>query len=142
MQDRLRLVPEVVDMLGGDPTAISAYIDLTPSAANATNDIYKLKAGVVRIYYQDTDRDTGNDMEWWAHYIHIVVKAPQDVSNMDLTHAIVNGIPVPGDGQKWWLCPLFDGLDPTQIQEVTRVSDTESIDYFLIATKINETGDL
>jgi hypothetical protein len=136
----LRAVPELVDLLGGDPNAINAYLDQPPERNSLGSAIYRMKPGSVLAAWQETFLTQG-EMEGWLHRIVIFVRAARGESSLDLIGAIINGIPVPGDGLRWRFCPLMDGVLPTTISEISRPTDEEGIDYFSIMTETKETGD-
>jgi len=140
MATALQNIPELVALLGGDTAAIEAYIDRNPDRNSVGVAIYQMKPGSVLIVWKETLFNQG-EMEAWAHRIEIFVRASRGNSSLDLITAIVNGVPVPGDGQRWRLCPLMAGVLPTAITEISRPQDEEGIDYFSILTETQETGD-
>jgi hypothetical protein len=140
MVNALRAVPEVVALLGGDPEAIAGYIDRNPDRNAIGAAIYQMKPGSVLVAWQETFLSEG-EMEGWSHRYVIFVRASRGESSLDLLVAIVNGVPIPGDGQRWRYCPLMPGVLPTNVTEISRPTDEEGIDYFSILTETKETGD-
>ena len=139
---KLQDIPEVVALLGGDPAAIIPYIDSNPNSNNLEARIYEIKPGTVMVVHIDTVlAATQSNMEKWLHTFHFILKAPRDQSNLDLANLIVDGKPANGDGQIWRRCEVMAGVDPTEITSISRVTDTEGIDYELIVTQTSETGD-
>jgi hypothetical protein len=136
----LRNIPELVELLEGDPSAIVAYIDINPDSNSIGAAIYGMKPGTVLVGWVETFFSKG-EMEAWLHRVVIFVRAARGASPLDLILAIVNGIPNPGDGQRWRYCPLMPGLLPTNVVEITRPTDEEGIDYHSIMTETQETGD-
>jgi hypothetical protein len=139
MVGALRGIPELVELLG-DPSAIDGYIDQNPGRNAIGAAIYAMKPGSVLVAWQETFLAQG-EMEGWLHRYVIFVRAARGGSSLDLILAIVNGVPVPGDGQRWRYCPLMVGVLPTNVVEISRPIDQEGIDYFSIMTETKETGD-
>lgn len=136
----LRAIPEVVALLGGDEEAIDGYIDRNPDRNSISAAIYGMKPGSVLISWQETLLAQG-DIEGWIHNVVIFVRAARGESSMELIDAIIDGVPVPGDGLRWRYCPVMDGVLPTNVIEIARPIDEEGIDYFSITTETKETGD-
>jgi hypothetical protein len=140
MVTALRAIPEVVALLGGDPLAIDSYIDRTPDRNSVNAAIYQMRAGSVLVVWRETLLSEG-EIEGWVHNIEICLRAARGGSVLELGIAIINGTPVPGDGQRWRYCPLMGGVLPTTVPAITRPMDEEGIDYFTIMTETKETGD-
>ena len=136
----LAAVPELVAALGGDPGNVIGYVDENPDRNSVSLAIYRQKPGTVMVIWQETLLTEG-DMEGWLHQFVIFVRAARGGSPLDLIDKIINGVPVPGDGQRWRYCPVMPGVLPTNITDITRPSDTEGIDYHSIVCEIKETGD-
>jgi hypothetical protein len=139
MVSTLRSIPELVTMLG-DAAAVDGYIDRNPDRNSVGSAIYQMKPGSVLVIWLETILTQG-EMEGWLHRVVIFVRAARGESSMDLIHAITNGVPVPGDGQRWRYCPIMAGVLPTNVVEISRPTDEEGIDYFSITTETKETGD-
>lgn len=139
MVDALRRIPELVTLLG-DPAAVVGYIDQNPGRNSIGAAIYQMKPGTALVGWKETFFDAA-EVEAWAHRYVIFVRAARGGSALELIHAIVNGVPVPGDGQRWRYCPLMSGVLPTNVVEITSPSDEEGIDYFSILTETKESGD-
>jgi hypothetical protein len=140
MVSTLRSIPELVTMLGGDPAAVDGYIDRNPDRNSVAAAIYQMKPGSVLVGWLETFLTQG-EMEGWLHRVVIFVRAARGESSLDLIAAIVNGVPDPGDGQRWRYCPIMAGVLPTNVVEIARPTDEEGIDYFSITTETKETGD-
>ena len=137
---KLQAVPELVAMLGGDPGSISGYIDRNPDRNAISAAIYQMKPGTVLVAWQESMLTEG-EMEGWLHRVVMFVRAARGGSALDVGTAIINGVPVPGDGMRWRYCPVMEGVLPTSITEISRPIDEEGIDYFSIMTETKETGD-
>jgi hypothetical protein len=140
MTDALQRVPELVAALNGDPANIIPYIDRNPLSLSIANATYTQKPGTVMVSWKETAFRHA-EMTAWVHTNEIVVRAQRDVSPLDIIQLIVNGVPVPGDGQRWRICPLMPGVNATDVLGIARTQDTELIDYFVITTETTETGD-
>ena len=138
--DAFRRIPDLVTALGGDPNAISGYIDRNPDANSWSLAVYQMPPGSLLVIWQETLFSEG-EMEAWMHRYQYFIRARRGDSALTLINLLVDGIPVPGDGQRWRYCPLMDGLLPTQITEIARLTDSEGIDYYAVTTATNETGD-
>jgi hypothetical protein len=135
----LAAIPEVVALLA-PTTPIDAYVDSNPSRNSVDKAIYQMQSGQVLIVWRGT-RMLTETMSRWTHLVHLCIKPLPGGSYMDLIDAIVDGVPNPGNGQMWRLCPILDGLLPTEISEQTFEPNTEGVDYGLIVTDTPETGD-
>lgn len=139
MATTLENIPELIAELASvDP--IVPYIDLNPSRNSVTKARYQMQPGQVMVAWLETLLQQA-EMSAWSHRIEIYIRALRDHSDLSLINKIVDGIPVPGDGMIWRLCPIMDGLLPTNIVSITRTTDEEGIDYALILTETAETGD-
>jgi hypothetical protein len=136
----LRAIPELVQALEGLSESISAYIDLAPTVNSLTKAVYQMKPGSVLVAWQETLLLEG-EMAVWDHRHDFFVRASRGGSALALINLIVDGVPVPGDGQRWRYCGVMDGVYPTQVVDITRVPDEEGIDYFIITTETKEIGD-
>jgi hypothetical protein len=136
----LRNISAVVDLVGGDPADIGGYIDETPDRNSVDAAIYQMKPGSILVVWRETLLAEG-DIEGWVHRLEICLRAPRAVSSLELLQAIINGVPIPGDGMRWRYCPLMPGVLPTTVPAATRERDQEAIDYCSIMTETKETGD-
>jgi hypothetical protein len=135
----LLAVPELVQNLAAvDP--IVAYIDRNPLANSVDKAIYQMQPGQLLVFYVSTDLTEG-DMSRWLHALHICIRALPGQSDLDLIDAIMAGVPIPGDGMVWRNCPVMPGLLPTKVVRISRMTDSEGVDYMLIETATAETGD-
>ena len=128
----------VADLAAVDP--IVPYIDLNSAANSVSKAIYQMQPGQVLVVWRSTALTQG-EMSKWDHRVEICVRALPDHSDLTLINEIMEGVPVPGDGMIWRLCPIMAGLLPTQVTEITRETDTEGVDYGVILTSTLETGD-
>jgi len=138
--DTLAAIPELPPLLV-DPAAVIAYIDRNPTMNALAAAIYQMKPGSVLVVWLESVLTQG-EMEGWLHRYAFYVKALRNESPLDIIRAIVNGIPVPGDGQRWRYCPVLDGMLPTNIVEISRPTDEEGVDYYQILSETKETGDI
>jgi hypothetical protein len=135
----LLAIPDLVAALA--PTnPIQAYIDMNPTANSVDKAIYQMQPGQLLVLWVETRLERG-DMSKWSHTMEICLRAARDSSDMDLIDLILGGVPVPGDGMVWRNCPIMAGLLPTEVIAIARRTDTEGVDYGVIATETAETGD-
>jgi len=139
--ETLRNIPDLIEDLGGDPARVIPYIDEQPLKNSVSAAIYQMKPGTVLVLWQQTLFNRG-EMEGWTHVEQIYVRAQSGQSALVLINDIVNGVPDPGDGQRWRYCPVMDGVLPTMVIEIARLIDEEGLDYYAITTETNETGDV
>jgi len=141
MVDALRRIPELVaDLDPPDPASIIGYIDSNPPNSLALAR-YQQKGGTVLVAVTETILAEG-EMAWWVHRVEFTVRPQRLQSTYKIVDDIMRGVPNPGDGERWYRCPVMAGLDPTQIMRLARDSDTEQIDFWTIETETKETGDL
>jgi hypothetical protein len=139
MAQTLLNIPELVaDLAPVDP--VRGYIDLNPTANSTDKAIYQMQPGQVLVIWRGTAESEGT-MSRWDHRMEISVRALPGNSDLKLIDEIMEGVPVPGDGQIWRLCPILPGLLPTNVTDITRATDAEGVDYCVIVTSTLETGD-
>ena len=119
---------------------IVPYIDINPDHNSVEKAIYQMQAGQLLVHHTDTKLDEGQ-MSRWSHALTICVRALPGQSTMALCGIIMDGVPVPGDGLRWYDCPILDGLYPTKVTDIELRTDTEHVDYYAILTQTAETGD-
>ena len=135
----LGAIPEVVAALAPiDP--IQAYIDLNPTSNSVALALYQMQPGQLLVVWRGT-RLTKDNMSCWSHLVDICIRSLPGESDMDLVDTIMEGVPVPGDGQVWLNCPVMDGVYSTEVSDIERRTDEEGVDYFAILTETAETGD-
>jgi hypothetical protein len=137
--DTFRLIPEVIEILG-DEQYIRAYVYQNPAQNELMTAVYQTPAGSILVAWIETVANDADD-GWWLHRFHYILRGTTTGSSLDLLTALLNGVPVPGDGMRWRLCGLMPGLEPAKILEVSRQPDEEGIDYVQITAEIKETGD-
>ena len=140
MVDAFRKIPELVTALNNEPEAIAGYYDLNPDRNSLANAIYTQAPGSILVAWTET-LFAEEEVTCWAHMYEYYVRARRKGSPMEVITALVNGIPIPGDGQIWRYCPVMDGVLPTQVINISRIPDAEQIDLFVIRTETKETGD-
>jgi hypothetical protein len=139
MAETLANIPELVaDLAAVDP--VKAYIDFNPTSNSVENAIYQMQPGQLLVMWVETALIT-EAMSKWSHRVEICVRAMRDHSDLDLVDRILNGIPVPGDGLIWRMCPIMPGVLPTDVLGIARRTDSEGVDYAVIQTETAETGD-
>lgn len=119
---------------------VQAYIDFTPTQTSVDKATYQLAQGQLLVLWVETLLIIEN-MSKWSHRLEILVRSMRDSSDMDLADLVMNGIPVPGDGMIWRMCPLIPGVLPTDVLGISRRTDSEGVDYHVILTETAETGD-
>ena len=132
-------IPEVVAELAA-VNPVQAYIDFTPTSNSVEKAIYQMQPGQLLVYWLETNLIL-EQMSKWSHRVEICLRAMRDHSDMDLGDVIMNGVPVPGDGLMWRMCPLIPGVLPTDVLGISRRTDSEGVDYHVILTETAETGD-
>ena len=144
MVDAFQRIPELTTLLENGADSIYGYIDENPIRNSASKAIYQLPAGSLLVSWSSTSLDRagggGDSMLAWVHSIQVFVKACRGKSALEITHALANGVPQPGN-QVWRICPLMSGVLGTEIREIVRLIDEEGIDYYVVNTITQETGD-
>jgi hypothetical protein len=137
----LQAIPQLVaDLANQSPDSIIGYIDVQPTRNTVAAAIYSQPPGTVIVVWDETMLTEG-EMSMWLHRVKFYLRAQRDQSVYTLIEDIMNGAPVPGDGQRWRYCPVMAGLDPTQVMRIARETDPEQIDIIVIETETKETGD-
>lgn len=138
----LQAIPELVTLLAnGDPTNIYGYVDYNPDSNSADSALYHQKPGTVQVRVMTGSLNESDSMSAFTHGIELLLRADVDHYYYDMIRAIVDGVPVPGDGLPWRFCPIMSGLLPANIKEWSRQTDTEGIDYWHMLVEIPESGD-
>lgn len=139
MVDTFRRIPEVLDIVV-DPKRITPYLYLGPTQNMWPVAVTQTPGPSILVGWQETvANDSPNG--WWKHRFEYILRGVTSGSPLDLLTALLNGIPVPGDGQRWRLCEFLPGTDPAKIVQVVRQPDQESLDYIVVIVEILETGD-
>jgi TusA-related sulfurtransferase len=139
MAQTLANIPEVVQELSTvDP--VLPYIDMNPLANSVEKALYQMQPGQVLVLWIETVLVV-EAMTKWVHRVEICVRSMRDHSDLDLISLIMNGVPIPGDGMIWRMCPVMPGVLPTEVMGIARRTDTEGVDYAVIQTETAETGD-
>jgi hypothetical protein len=142
MVDTFQRIPELVAMLDQGTASIIGYIDENPVKNSMSKAIYQMPAGSLLVVWNGTTLESGADsMLGWAHMLQVFVRAKRGGSALAVMNALVDGIPVPGDGQRWRYCPILDNCLPTEVRDLSRLIDEEGIDYYVVTTITQETGD-
>ena len=140
--DTFQRIPELVEALDGDPARVFGYLDANPDRNSLTRAIYEQPDGTVMVAWDETGMtESSQGMSRWEHRYYFTCRADADASALVLITLLVNGVPNPGDGLRWRMCPVMDGVQATEIIEITRLQDREGIDYYAIHGRIYETGD-
>ena len=139
----LQSIPELVAVLNNqDPTRIVGYVDENPKRNSVNKALYDSPPGSVLLVWTDSAWNTnGREMGPWLHHFEVVCRAAKGASPMDMVRLLVNGTPVPGDGQRWVRCGIMDGVLPVRFPLIARPTDQETIDYLVINTEFTESGD-
>ena len=87
---------------------VQAYIDFTPTNNSVDKAIYQMQPGQLLVIWMETNLII-EAMSKWSHRVEICLRSQRDSSDLDLGDLIMNGIPVPGDGLMWRLCPVMAG---------------------------------
>jgi len=132
-------IPEVMSELAAE-NPVAPYIDFNPANNSLEKAIYQMQPGQLLVAWAETNLLL-EQMSKWSHRVEIYLRAGRDHSDMDLADLIMNGIPVPGDGMPWRMCPLIPGVLPTDVLGLSRRTDSEGVDYHVILTETAETGD-
>lgn len=139
MATTLSNIPELIaELAAANP--VVAYIDTNPIRNSVSKARYQMQPGQVMVAWLETIFQQ-DEMSAWSHRLEIYVRAMRDHSDLELIQKIMNGVPSPGDGQCWRRCPIMNGLLPTNVLNINRVTDEEGIDYAVILTETAETGD-
>ena len=139
----LQAIPELVaELPGSDPNRIVAYIDVNPAKNSTSNTIYEMPSGLIYVIHEGFRRnEKENDASMWTHKLMVHCRADTGKRVQDMVRYVVDGVPVPGDGQRWRACGIMDGVSPADIQLGSRQPDREGIDFFTVEIDISETGD-
>jgi len=139
MAGTLSNIPELVAALA-PVNPVQPYIDFNPTSNSVENAIYQMQPGQLLVVWTETLLIL-ETMGKWSHRVEICLRALKGNSDLDLVDLILSGVPNPGDGQIWRVCPIMPGVLATDVTGITRRTDSEGVDYFVIETETAETGD-
>jgi len=138
--DTLQRIPQLVgDLANADPASIIGYAPTGAIENQASETIYGQLPGTVLVMWKETRYEGG--INPWTHTFCFYVRSMRGQPGYTLIDDIMNGVPNPGDGQRWRRCAVMPGVDPTDVTEITSPIDEEGIDYFTIMTETKEIGD-
>lgn len=137
-QTMLRIPGLVAELAPANP--VVAYIDMNPGRNSVEKALYEMQPGQLLVVWVETALII-EEMSKWSHRMDICCRALPGHSDFDLVDLIMQGVPVPGDGQIWRQCPIMSGVLPTDVSGITRRTDSEGVDYAVILTETAETGD-
>lgn len=139
----LQRIGPLTALLDEGAAGIVGYVDENPTRNSARKAVYQMPAGSLLVLWSGTTMEARTEsMEAWVHLLQIYVKAQRGRSALEILSALVDGVPVPGDGLRWRYCPLMDGVLPTSVRDIIREPDEEGIDYFVVNSTTQETGDI
>ena len=139
--DTFQQIPEIGPfLLNGDMTRIVPYIDLNPTKQSLETAGYAMPDGSILVGYRESEFDTGEEMSMWMHRFEVYLRSSIGTSVQDMATALINGVPS-GQNLRWRLLQLFPELYSTNVTAVTRQSDSQNINFFLLAVELKETGD-
>jgi len=133
-----RIAPLVAVLAPEEP--IKGYTDVFPTVSAVEKALDQIQPGQVVVMWVETTVET-DTMSRWAHRVELCVKPLRDQRLFDVIDLIVQGVPVPGDGMCWRMCPVMAGVLPTNVINIVRRTDAEGVDYGVILTETLETGD-
>jgi len=139
----LQNIPELVaELPNADPNRIVPYIDLNPEFNSVTNTIYEMPSGLIYVIWEGFQlNEKENEAGMWIHRLSVHCRADTGKKVQTLVKYVVDGVPVPGDGERWRDCGIIDGALPADVKEGIRQPDREGIDYFTVSIEIHESGD-
>ena len=134
-------IPPLVALLDQGAASIVGYIDENPLKNSTSKAVYQMAAGSLLVVWIGTSIEASDAMLAWSHVIQIYIRAQRGASALTIINALIDGVPVPGDGLRWRYCPILDGTLPTEVRDTARLVDEEGIDYFVVTTVTQETSD-
>jgi hypothetical protein len=136
---KLQVIPDLVAELGGDPGAISAYVDVYPSATNLPKAVTGMRSSSILVVYDSWGTGSEGGFHPINHRVEIYMRPRDGGSYSTLSTHLVNGIPA---GQPLPMINLMidSGLLPMAIEgRCTRELDSEQVEYWLLPISFNET---
>jgi hypothetical protein len=144
-------IPELVSLLGGDPTRIYAFHDRWPEFHSMVLFIYKMKAGEVMVAWRETTWSGG--MQPWKHALSVFVRPPEEQRDASAGMASLYGKIF---RQLFWGTPTAGGLTvfyqtvhpdclpmqpPSFHRNTLLAAHDEPFDYFEVRLTFAEIGD-
>jgi hypothetical protein len=139
----IQAIPEVPAYLANqDTTNVVGYLDANPIPFSLKRTVYEMKPGSILVAFEETsfNDQAENAMSMFQHRYFLYLRCAPGTSGLEMVNAVVNGTPY-GSSERWRLCPVMNGVLPTNLLNVTRASDSEGIDYFAVLTETPEIGD-
>ena len=134
-------IPELAPFLvNGDMTRIVAYIDLNPTKQSLETAGYAMPDGSILVGHRASEFDTSEEMSMWFHRFEVYLRSSIGTSVQDMATALINGVPS-GQNLRWRLLQLFPELYSANVTTSERQSDSQNINFYLLAVELKETGD-
>jgi hypothetical protein len=142
----LRDIPELVEVMGGEPERIYAYHDQFPQDVSILRAIHQMPAPSVMAAWMGTSPGSFGGVEVWKHGVTLYLRAPESVPG-DLPTAyyrlfrlITKGVPT-ATGVEMVQATVHESCYPMDLPLIQRQSDTEGVDYFEVPITFTEIGD-
>jgi len=144
--DLLRTIPELLnDEMSGDLARINAYRNRFPDESSLLEAVSDLPSPGILVAHSGTTFSSDGSVNCWRHELAVYVRAKakdasQPPSYWNIHRLIWKGVP---DGQEEALGitevhPDCYSMEPPSM---SRQSDSEGLDYFVIQVAFNEKGD-
>jgi hypothetical protein len=142
----LRLIPELVTEVGGDPERIYAYHDQYPHNVSLAHALHAMPAPSIMAVWQGTGPGSFGGFDVWKHQVTLFLRARQTVDGdlpmpyYRMFRLITKGVPT-GSDVPMQNVTVHPSCYPMDLPSIQRQTDAEALDYFEVPATFTEIGD-
>lgn len=143
-------MPQVVNLLGGDPTNINYWKYSYASSTSLARAVFQLQDGQVLLAWAGTSPGSGEGMQVWKHRYRVIFKPGPEIapgcgpSGATIWRALVHGNVVQentGNTLKFLYWQPAPNIEPMDLPSVVQKTNPEEQDYFEGQLVYPELGD-
>ncbi|MBN1567931.1 MAG: hypothetical protein JXA73_08780 [Acidobacteria bacterium] len=144
--DLLRDIPDLVQLMDGDPDRIYAYHDCYPEKTSLEEAKERMKSPGIMVAWTGTYPGSFGG-EAWKHQISITLRAQVESSYEPVSsyyaifRQIVKGMPSSLNGVPLIIATVHPSCNLMDTPTIERQADAAGVDYFEITTAFTEIGD-
>lgn len=135
----LRDIPDLVNLVGGDPIRISAYHDNYPDEESVERAVREMRAPGILVEFTATEPGSFGGMDVWTHTLtaHIRASGGQYYA---IQRQMIKGVPS-SVGLPMNAVTVHPQCYPMGRTTFLRRTDAEGLDYFAMTIPFTEMGD-
>ena len=146
--EKLRAIPELVELMGGDEERIFAYHDRYPKKSSIETATSLAPAPSIMVAWAGTGPSQFGGNEAWRHEFSLALRTAPELDDgqtpasfYQLFRLITKGIPQGGDGVPLIFTTVHGSCHPMETPLIRRLTDIAGINYFEVLMSFTEIGD-